>query len=67
MEETINMGKIYTELKKIEDRMVTKEEINRLLETLEIMSNEGTMNQISSSEKDVELGRTKEINSVSDI
>ena len=67
MTESITMNTVYKELKLIEQKMVTKEELDRLLETLEIMSNPNTMEQIRESEEDIRLGRIKEIKSVKDI
>jgi hypothetical protein len=64
---TIDLRDSYIELKKMEKSKVTKEELNRLIETLEIVSNNDTMNQIDSSEKDIEEGNVKEIDSVNDI
>nr|MBI4156571.1 hypothetical protein [Candidatus Woesearchaeota archaeon] len=67
MTETITINKIYEELKLIERNMVTKDEMERMLETIEIMSNENTMEQIRQSEKDIKAGRVKEVNSMDDI
>jgi len=67
MKQAINITNVYEELKKIERTMVTKEEMNGLLETLAIMSNKGTMEQIRKSEEDIASGKTKEINSAKDL
>lgn len=67
MAQTISMKRIYDELKKIEKTMVTKAEIESLTETIEIMSNPETMKQIAESNKDIEQGRVKEINSAKDL
>jgi len=67
MTETITLEKVYKELKTIEASMVTKEEMERILETIAIMSNEHTMEQIRESEADIKAGRIKEIHSVKDI
>ena len=63
----MNLKNIYFELMQIKRLMVTKNEINNLLETISILGSQDTMNQISESEKDISTGRTKEINSVKDI
>ena len=47
--------------------MITKEEMERILETIEIVSNENTMEQIRKSEDDIKAGRIREINSADDI
>ena len=67
MTELITINKIYEELKLIEKNMITKEEMERMLETIEIMFNENTMEQIRQSEDDILAGRIKEVNSVDDI
>jgi len=67
MAETITINKVYEELKVIERNMVTKDEMERMLETIEIMSNENTMEQTRQREKNIKAGRVKEVNSVDDI
>ncbi len=67
MEQTINLNNLLVELKKIEEAMVTKQDMGRFMETLAIMSNEDTMQQIAGSEKDIASGRIKEVNSVDDL
>jgi PHD/YefM family antitoxin component YafN of YafNO toxin-antitoxin module len=65
--EQITNQEIIEKLKHIEQSMVTKKELESVMETIAISSNQDTMNQIRESEKDIEEGRTHEINSVSDI
>ena len=67
MTESITLNILYKELKLIEQKMATKEELNRMLETLEILSNPSTMEQLRESEKEISLGKFKEIKSVRDI
>ena len=64
MPETITIGKVYDELKTIERKMVTKEEMKRIIDTIEILSNPDTMDQIRQSEEDIKSGRIKEVKSV---
>jgi len=52
---------------KVENRELTKEEINRLLETLEIMGNSHTLAQITDSEMDIKAQKIKVIKSVRDL
>lgn len=66
-ERQINLLDIYRKLKIIEQSMVTKEELDRVLESAIIFSNEDTMRQIEESEKDIKSGKVKRINSVKDI
>ncbi len=67
MAELVTLNILYKELKLIEQKMATKEELNRMLETLEILSNPSTMEQLRESEKEISLGKFKEIKSVRDI
>jgi antitoxin YefM len=63
----IDTQRIFEKLLQIEKEMITRNELNRILETIEVISNPQTMNQIISSEKDIILGNIREINSVKDI
>jgi PHD/YefM family antitoxin component YafN of YafNO toxin-antitoxin module len=67
MPETITIDKIYDELKTIERKMVTKEEMERIIDTIEILSNPDTMDQIRQSEEDIKSGRIKEVKSARDL
>lgn len=64
---TVTMEKIYEELKRIEDNMATKRDLESLRDTIEILSNPNTMKQISESLKDIEIGKTKKVSSVKDL
>lgn len=61
------MGQVYDELKIIEKRMVTKEDLDALADTFEILGNPETMLRIHESEKAIQEGRVKEIHSVQDM
>ena len=67
MEKEINVESIYKKLKAMETSMVTKDELNFILETFMILSNDETMSQIEESEKNIRLGNVKKIDSVADI
>ncbi len=67
MTETVTINKIYDELKAIERKMVTKEEMEQILETMEILSNPDTMEQIRQSEEEIKSGKVKEVKSARDI
>lgn len=67
MPSVISLNQVYEELKRIENSMVTKQDINQLLDTLEIVSNKETMDQIMKSERDIKSRRLKEIKSLSDL
>jgi len=63
----MDLKNIHSELIQIKKTMITKNELNNFLETISILGNLETMNQIVKSEKDIISGRIKEINSVQDI
>ena len=67
MAETISLKQVYNELKRIEKRMVTKKEIDSLIDTVGIMGNPETLKQISGSMEDIKHGRVKEVHSVRDL
>ena len=67
MEESISLCDIYEKLKMIERTMATKQELTEAFETMAILSNEDTMNQIESSESDLKKGKFKQIRSVNDL
>ena len=67
MPEAITIERVYDELKLIERNMVTKEEMERIVDTIEILSNPDTMEQIIRGEEDIKNGRVKEVKSVRDI
>lgn len=59
MENTIKLEDVYRELKKIEQNMMTKTEMNSIIETIAILSNKDTMKQIIASEKNIKEGKIK--------
>ena len=67
MAETITIQTVYNELKKLETKMITKDEIESLIQTVEIVSNPDTIKQLMRSKEDITHGRVKEVNSVKDI
>ena len=67
MEKSTGIDTIYRKLKDIEESMVTKKELNLILETIMVLSNDETMNQIRESEENIKSGKVKIINYVKDI
>ena len=65
--ESINLTDVYKKLKEIEKNMATKEELAQAMETVCIMSNENTMDQICESEENIKKGKCKQIRSVKDL
>ncbi len=64
MANAITLKGLQEEIRKMKRMMVTKAELESLLETMAILSNEQTMNQIEASERDIREGRFTEINSI---
>jgi hypothetical protein len=67
MNQSITIDDIYQELKTIEQNMVTHEDLDALIDTLEIISNPKTMRGIHKSDMDIKEGRVKEISSIDDL
>lgn len=67
MNQSITMDDIYQELKTIEQSMVTHEDLDALIDTVEIISNPKTMEGIHKSDMDIKEGRVKVISSVDDL
>ena len=63
MIKTITTQVLYKKLENIEKRMVTKQQLEALVETVEIMSNPKTMKTIEESENDIKEGRIKKAKS----
>lgn len=64
---TITMEDIYDRLKRIEQAMATKEDVEALVDTWEISQNPETVRRIQESEKAITEGKVKEITSVQDM
>lgn len=67
MAQTITIKDVYKTLVEIKQHMVSKEELAGLLETVEILHNPKTMQQVHASEQDIRAGKTKPIRSVKDL
>ena len=63
----VENNKIMDELKRIEENMVTKDDLRSLIETVEILSNPDTMQQIEESQEEIEKGELEAIDSADDL
>ena len=63
----VTMESIYEELKRIEEVMATREDIEALTDSWEILQDPETMKHIQDSEKVIAEGKVKEITSVQDM
>jgi len=67
MTESITIEDIYQELKAIERKMITREDLEALIDSVEIRSNPKTMEALRRSDLDIKEGRVKEVSSVEDM
>ena len=67
MTKIVTIQEVYNELKDMKRKMVSKEELQQFIETMEILRNQETMRQIKGAEADILAGRTKKIHSVKDL
>ncbi len=67
MTEAISIKQVYDELKRMERDMVTKKELQSLIDTIGVLRNPDTMKQIASSMEDIKKGNVKEVSSIKDM
>jgi antitoxin YefM len=61
MTPAVTIDELYLEIKKIQETMVRREDLDAPLDTIEILSNPDTMAMIQKSEEDIAVGRFREI------
>jgi antitoxin YefM len=64
---SITIEDVYQELKAIERKMVTREDLEALIDSVEILSNPKTMEALRKSDLDIKEGRVKEVSSVEEL
>ncbi len=67
MTDSVTIDDVYQELKRLEEKMVTREDIEALIDSVEILSNPKTMTALRKSDKDIKAGRVKEVTSVEEM
>jgi hypothetical protein len=67
MMESITIEDIYQELKAIERKMVTREDLEALIDSVEILSDPKMMEALRKSDLDVKEGRVKKVSSVEEL
>jgi antitoxin YefM len=67
MPELVTIQDVYETLKRIEQKMVTREELETLIDSVEILNNPKTMEALHKSDQDIEAGRVREVTSVKDL
>ena len=66
MHEPVTIQDVYEALKRVGEKMVTREDIDALIDSVEILSNPKTMAARHKSDQDIKAGRVKEVTSVED-
>ena len=67
MHKSVTIQDIYEALKRVEEKMVTREGIEALVDSVEILGNPKTMEALRKSDLDIKAGRVKEVTSVDDL
>jgi len=67
MSELVTIQDVYEALKRIEEKMVTRGELEALIDSVEILNNPKTMEALRKSDQDIEAGRVKEVTSVKEL
>ena len=67
MHESVTIQDVYEALKRREEKLATREDIEALVDSVEILSNPKTMEALRKSEEDIKAGRIKAITSVEDM
>lgn len=67
MSELVTIQDVYDALKRIEEKMVTREDVEALIDLVEILSNPETMEALSKSDQDIKAGRVREVSSVKEL
>ena len=67
MPELVTIQDLYETLKRIEQKMVTREEVDALIDSVEILNNPKTMAALHKSDQDIEAGRVREVTSVKEL
>ncbi len=67
MTDSVTLEDVYKELKRLEEKMVTREDVEALVDSVEILGNPQTMKALHKSDQDIKAGRIKEVTSVEDM
>ena len=64
---SVTIQEVYDKLLTIEEHMVTKEELEPFIDTIEIISNPATMQALIKSDDDIRNGRIRKITDVDNL
>jgi hypothetical protein len=54
-------------MKRIEEKIITRKDVEALIDSIEILSNPKTLEALHKSDQDIKAGRVKEITSVKEL
>jgi len=63
----ITVEDVYKELKQIEQKMLTKEEFEAVIETLEILANPKIVASLARAEDNIKKGKIRKVTSVKEL
>ncbi|HWQ67807.1 MAG TPA: hypothetical protein VN372_13190 [Methanospirillum sp.] len=63
----VTIQEVYDKLLLIEEHMVTKEELEPIVDTIEILSNPVTMQALARSDEDIRNGKIRKISGIDDL
>ena len=63
----VTIQEVYDKLLVIEEHMVTKEELEPMVDTIEIFSNPATMQALARSDEDIKNGKVRKITGIDDL
>jgi len=64
---SVTIQEVYDKLLLIEEHMVTKEELEPIIDTIEILSNPATMQALARSDEDIRNGKIRKISGIDDL
>lgn len=64
---TVTIQEVYDKLVFIEKHMITKEELEPIMDSIEILSNPATMQALARSDEDIRNGKIKKISGIDDL
>ncbi|MBU7023157.1 MAG: hypothetical protein HXS40_03235 [Theionarchaea archaeon] len=67
MPDSATLQDVYETLKRIEEKMISREDVEALIDTVEILNNPETMKAIRRSDRDIQAGRVRAISSVKEM
>lgn len=67
MPDSATLQDVYETLKRIKEKIISREDVEALIDTVEILNNPETMKAIRRSDRDIQAGRVRAISSVKEM